>query len=100
MKTKENKKCIYCGADLGTKTSRMCSRCGEKVKLIRTIKAMLLGCSYEEVRRQSNKALHKKLIVKRFANEVLNKAKGQTNYYGIKKVINEVLKEKGIDTNE
>jgi hypothetical protein len=42
----EERRCKYCGV----KTSgTMCSHCTDKLKRIRIIKAMLLGCSVEEV---------------------------------------------------
>ena len=43
----QEKRCKYCGAKTTGKI--MCSNCVEKLKRIRIIKAMLLGCSVEEV---------------------------------------------------
>lgn len=40
-------KCKYCGAN--TTSGMICNNCADKLKRIRTIKAMLLGCTIEDV---------------------------------------------------
>ena len=40
-------KCKYCGAN--TTSGMICNNCADKLKRIRTIKAMLLGCTVEDV---------------------------------------------------
>ena len=42
--------CKYCGGR--SYSGDVCTHCADKLKRIRTIKAMLLGCTIEEVKEQ------------------------------------------------
>ena len=91
--------CVYCGNSTGFPRKRYCSRCGAKLKLIRTMKAMVTGQSYKDTQKEARKAIKEAKAVKEFADKVLEKSWGQLWYFQIKEVLNATLEEAGITTN-
>lgn len=99
MKNESTKTCVYCGTNVRNH-SNICSTCWDKLKLVRTIKAMTSGRTYKEVRADANRKIKDGATIKRFTDRLLEKAWGQLSYFEIKTLINNTLEEMGIDKYE